>query len=68
MARINKAALVADIAQVAVRAHVVAQDPAVAKAARVALDDVIRAGHSTADLGREVVDAWNRAAPAARRI
>ena len=63
MVRINKSALVADAVVVAHRSSLVVQDPAVDKAARVALDDVVQAGRSSQALCREIVAAWQRTAP-----
>lgn len=65
MARIKKAALVADAVAVAHRTNLFVQDPAVEKAARVAWDDVVQAGRSSGALRREIVAAWQRTAPSA---
>ncbi|NPD06532.1 hypothetical protein HN031_17795 [Nocardioides sp. zg-1308] len=65
MARIKKAALVADTVAVAHRTGLVVQDPAVEKAARLAWDDVVQAGRSSGALRRELVAAWQRTAPSA---
>ena len=49
MARINKALLIADVAEVVHRTNLVVQDPAVEKAARVAWDDIVQAGRSSGE-------------------
>lgn len=68
MARINKAPLIADVVVAVHRTNLVIQDPVVEKAARVAWDDIVEAGLSTAALGREVAASWHRNAPGADRI
>ena len=68
MARINRARLIADVAEVVHRTNLVVQDPAVEKAARVAWDDIVQAGRSSGELGRELVAAWHRTAPAVRPV
>ena len=62
MARIDKATVVLEVARTARRVHVVAEDPAVVKAAKQAGQDFTHALRSTRLLGEEVHAAWSRSA------
>lgn len=60
MARVDTALLILQATDIAGRANSVRQDPAVAKAAKEARADILRAGHSTRVLLRETRAAWLR--------
>lgn len=63
MARINALSLAVQVAGAAesiARANRVRQDPAVAKAARLAVVDIAQAGRSVGGLAYEVQSAWQR--------
>lgn len=60
MARLNTALLIMQATEVADRANFVRKDPAVVKAAKVAREDIVRAGRSTYTLAQETRSAWDR--------
>ena len=63
MARINTLRLAVHAVGVAegiARANYVRQDPAVVKAAKVAMTDIAQAGRSAGNLAREIQSAWSR--------
>ena len=62
MARIDKAVVVLEATKAARRAFVVADDPAVVKAAKHAGKDIAQAARSCADLGGEIKASWARSA------
>jgi hypothetical protein len=62
MARINKAAVLLEVAETGRRINFVIEDPAVVKAAKQAHQDIVQAARSCAALGGEVHTSWVRSA------
>jgi hypothetical protein len=60
IAHMKAAILIAQVASAADRANLVRQDPAVLKAAKQALTNVVQAGRSTNDLFLDTRAAWRR--------
>lgn len=63
MARINTLSLAVQVVGVAegiARANHVRQDPAVVKAAKVAMADIAQAGRSVGNLANEIQSSWKR--------